>query len=66
MSLPARMVRREMAFGVVLQAAGGAAHGHEVVESVAAVDPEALRDRSQSVRGIEIAVAHGVLVGPPP
>ena len=51
-----RRTGAEMLERVFVQPAGRAAHRHEVIERVAAVDVHALRDRPQAVRGIEVAV----------
>ena len=56
-------VGAERRHGVFVEAAGGAAHRHEVVESVAAVDVQALGHGSQPVGRVEVAVE---LLGPGP
>ncbi len=63
--LPAARIVRLERFLIKLEPARRAAHGDEILQAIAAIDVHALRDRTESVRGIEIAVApHRVRAAP--
>ena len=58
-------VRRKMGLGIVLEPAGAAAHRHQVLESIAAIDVHAIGDRPESVGGIQVPIARDRMRAPP-
>src|SRR6202034_2141463 len=63
--LPSRIAWLQVIFAVSVKSPLGRAHRSHVRKPVAALDAHVIRDRSEAVRGIQIAVAQSVLGAAP-